>query len=570
MKLAIAPVQNNSWPVKAFLVEAASPSTWLRDIFQAGIQLKETVVYPLPGKTANSVWGCLVVMNEGNLPNTRHPLFQLAGDVLFIPACTALRPILISTDYQQLFRGARHLMHPELGLIELPAPIIWEEIVGLPAVEQVESVVPAETVFIPGDIKIFIVEERSPDDLIEQMNKELFPAPLTAGPLNFFEKIKLYLLRLLLGGKPDAAAPRSRFRNFMAKLFSQSGLEKPMQKLAANLEMLEERNKKEVDKLLELFRDNPAEALKYAIPIDSRGASRGSQPGAFELSRRWMNFSLFSGTGSGSGATVYLANNEMARLQEQYHKAANDLIERQQYEKAAFIYLKLLANPHRAAEVLETGKFYAEAAALYHKNNQLEKAAECYTKADMTRRAIDLYKQLNNPEKVGDLHASLKEYEDARNYYLQAATRQQEQYQYLDASRIYRHKLEDHEMAQATLLRGWNEGKEAVTCLGRYFSHIGDEKERIKEIKLFYSTNIHKRNSEKFLQVLKIDYDALVDISVEVRPILFEIISSLAPENPHILSELKLLIPDDNKLQKDIVLYRHQLLQEKKNKPIGL
>lgn len=58
-------------------------------------------------------------------------------------------------------------------------------------------------------------------------------------------------------------------------------------------EDLERRNQKLVDKFLDLLRNNPAEALKYAIPLDENGSVRGGNNSSFTLSRRWFDFLYF-------------------------------------------------------------------------------------------------------------------------------------------------------------------------------------------------------------------------------------------------------------------------------------
>ena len=130
---------------------------------------------------------------------------------------------------------------------------------------------------------------------------------------------------------------------------------------------------------MDLMKNNPEEALKYAIPLDNDNTSRGGDIGEMGWGRRWGNFSLFgnSGIGSGSGGGSLDVGDHFQQLERQYYDTARQLIGEKKYKKAAFIYMKLLRNYHLAASTMEQGKHYEEAATIYLKyNNNKEKAAE--------------------------------------------------------------------------------------------------------------------------------------------------------------------------------------------------
>src|ERR1700761_8084029 len=86
-------------------------------------------------------------------------------------------------------------------------------------------------------------------------------------PLGWGEKIKLGLLKLLFGSSDKIKASENRI----------------IQSLQEKLEDLERRNQSEVEKLMELFKNNPDEALKYAIPLDGEGTTRGGNMARFEM-----------------------------------------------------------------------------------------------------------------------------------------------------------------------------------------------------------------------------------------------------------------------------------------------
>ena len=154
-----------------------------------------------------------------------------------------------------------------------------------------------------------------------------------------------------------------------------------------------------------------------------------------------VQLSLFSEqyrpTASGS---IDLGNNYFT-LQQQYTKTAQELINKKNTKRAAFVYMKLLKQYHQAADTLEQGKLYQEAATVHlnHTGNKL-KAAQCYEKGKMTNEAINLFKELNEHEKVGDLYMSINNQRSGLEHYNMVLDQLKDQHQYVKASLLCRNR----------------------------------------------------------------------------------------------------------------------------------
>jgi tetratricopeptide (TPR) repeat protein len=307
--------------------------------------------------------------------------------------------------------------------------------------------------------------------------------------------------------------------------------------------------------LMEMLRNNPEEALKYAIPLDKDGVSRGggNDAGSLGLDKLWKDFDLFrnsSGGGGGSGGSI--ESNLFFKLMEQYRKTAEELIKKGEFKKAAFVYLKLLKNHTLAAQTLEKGFLFAEAAAIYLKFlNNKAKAAECYEKANMIGKAIELYKELENWEKVGDLYKQLNMLEEARKFYDMVIENYVKAAQYVKASLVYRYKIGDSTLSQDLLKRGWLEGKDAYNCLNNYFVNFEDIDLLGKEIAHIFEHEMPAGQISLFLTAIRLEHEKHSALRELTLGLAYEIISG----HPQLVSELR-HFNEDKQLVKDIMRYR--------------
>ncbi|MEO1051306.1 MAG: hypothetical protein AAFX87_11815 [Bacteroidota bacterium] len=573
MQLRIKPYAKSIHPIGGILIKGTEPYGWVKDIQSMGLTLSEIDVYGIPGKKANSVWGCVAVFKDNQCPKDigRNAYCQMVENRLLIPEYAITYPKLSPLEIKEQFAEHRHILHPEFGLVELAEPINWNKLISLNEAQPLPHLLaPARSVKMPKLIKSFQVEEVTPEEALKHLEENVFPqqSALEDKPLSFLERIKLFFLKGLFRKQkdPDSSDDGSNVSKttFMQKLDGLSqklfGKSKWGEKLQQDFEQLEQRNQKQIDRLMDLFKNNLEEALKYAIPLDSTGSSRGGQESQLDLSKRWSDFSLFNNRGNASqeySGSAVLPNEYYSQLNSKYNETARQLIDEGDYKKAAFIYMKLLKDYHRAATTLEQGHYYSEAASVYLKYAQNKtKAAECYEKGNMTNQAIDLYKDLDRHEKVGDLYLELNDEKEAHKYFGFVIDGFKKNKQYVKASMIYKNKIRDTSEAQSLLLEGWRTKADALNCLNNYFSNIDDIDLLHNQIEEIYRHETDDSNKEVFLKVIRHEYKRRDEVGDLTKHIAYEIISDRIKVNPSIADELKNFNEKDKVLSKDVLRFK--------------
>lgn len=580
MELSLKPSQHNRFPLNGILVKGASVKNWLLELQRMELNLNHVSVYPLPGLTANSVWGCLIVPQSviSQLNLEQNEICQQVSPSFFIANKSELFPVMTVTELEKLFVQSVWLMHPEIGLVELKETLDVSKLITLPQGASLRVIRPESAPFIPKEIKSFQVAPVDVEKALEKLEEQFFPKreKMEDKPLSFFEKLKMQFYKLQFrkkegdnkrGVRSDSSASTQRtgepngFGKFMQSLMKPFNGKKKgnySDRVQENLEDLEKRNQKQLDKLLDMLRNNPNEALKYAIPLDETGSSRGQSNGRLELSKNWSVFSIFADrqlSNTRSGGSVDIGD-YYGSLKEQYRKTADELIEQKNYEKAAFVYMKLLKDDRSAAETLAKGELYQDAASIYLKLlNDKPKAAECFAQGNLIANAIDLYKELKDHEKVGDMYTILHRKKEADVYYEQVASNHKEMNQYIKASLIYKNKMHLNSSAQETLMKGWRADHDAVNCLKMYLSDFECTADLKKELNRLYREDVNQSNREKFLSVLKNDDYQRDELQEPVREMAYEIIASRVNDNPEIVKELRYFNPENKGLIKDTLRY---------------
>jgi hypothetical protein len=581
MELSLKPSQHNCFPLNGILVKGISVKNWLLEIQRMELALNQVRMYPLPGMTANSVWGCLLVpeMGTSRVNLEQNEICQQVSDSFFIANKSELFPVMTAAEMQKLFGQSVWLMHPEIGLVELKEALNISGLICLPEPSSIRVIRPDSAPVIPKEIKSFQIAPVDVEKTLEKLEEEFFPKreQMEDKPLNLFEKAKLIFYKLQFrkqegNNKSSAGTPvrcdtktmgepngLGKFMGFLMKPFMKGKGKNYNDQIQDNLEDLEKRNQKQLDKLLEMLRNNPDEALKYAIPLDEMGSSRGQSSGRLELSKTWSVFSIFadrnqSNRRGGSGSVDI--GDYYGSLKEQYRKTAAELIEQKNYEKAAFVYMKLLKDDRLAAETLVKGELYQDAASLYLKLlNDKPKAAECFVKGNLISNAIDLYKELKDNEKVGDMYTLLHRKKEADVYYEEVANKYKETDQYLKAAVIYKEKMFFDSLAQEALITGWRKGRDSVNCLNRYLSGFESTADLKKELNRLYINDLTDANQEKFLSVLKSDQYKRDELEETIREMAYEIVASKVADNPEIVKELRYFNPENKGLIKDTLRY---------------
>ena len=572
MLVKITLKSKNQYPLTGVIIKSESPFEWLKALNALKFNLSNAV-YALPGATANSIWGCLAIYNnEINKDQVyNHELCQRVSPLLYIPEMADISPKLSALEIEKLIGIEPHLYHPEIGLVQLSNPVKWNEMIPSPTKKLLIQSITEESVFIPQAIEGYFKQPMSLDEIEEKMTSPVTPEKLESKPLSLVEKMKLKAYKTILGSKGDATKDNSNAEGstdgaggkLMDGLFSALSSAFPnaenwMDGMAQDLEDLEKRNQNEVDKLLDLLKNNPEEALKYAIPLDQEGSMRGDGEGLFNMSKMWGDLSIFGTQRGGNGGGGSMTNmDHYVKLNQQYQASAKELLEQGKYEKAAFIYLKLLKDNHKAADALEKGKLYEQAAFIYLKYiKDKKKAAECYEKGLFYNEAIDLYLETKSYEKAGDLLATTNRFEEAKDQYSLLIEEYKSKQQYIKASLVYKYKLLDAEGGQSILLEGWKSMKDPSNCLQNYFNNIADEDECLAQIKYVQEEHTSKLNNLIYVHVLSKQFAKRENISSQIKHIAYEVISENAISHPAIIVELNHFNLDDKEIRYDVSNYQ--------------
>lgn len=578
MKLSLQPHISNTYPLGGILIKGATPLEWMQAIHELDIQLDNSYCFAIPNTTANSTWGCLVMpqYKDWQPKNIgRHQYCQVAHQLLFIPEKAIIFPSILTEEMNELLLSKRHFLHPQLGMVELFEPIDWTGLIHIPRSKEITVTAPSTVNQAPKDIQVFKIYELSTDEILQQLEQNDFPhkEKLKDQPLNAREKARLFFLRRLFKQHQDDSIEKRPLLGKLQSLknsFSGNSESQWSEALEAEYQELERRNQNELDKLMNMLKNDPEKGLAYAIPLNNTGSTRGGFNmdgfGNLGLSKRWGNFSLFGNSQwqGGNGGSFIMENDQFNRLENQYKKTAEELIRQGKYKKAAFVYMKLLKNHYRAAEVLEEGHYYKEAASIYLKhckNNR--KAAECFEKANLLNKAIELYIGLEAYEKVGDLYIRLNQQEQAHAFYKKVITQYVKQGLYVKASILLRDKMDNLDDAQYLLLDGWRADKDAFNCLNNFFSNTKDISLIKAGLDNVHQNFVHAKNRTTFIKVLKYEYKKDNELKKYIRNMAYEHIVQLAQYTPAITHALLDFNEQDTQLNKDVIRYRSSKIRKR-------
>ncbi len=572
MEVRIVPSNRNVFPLKGILIKSAEMSYWVLEMQRMQISFEEAQVFPLPGDSANSIWGCLLVSVQVVTKEVlgRNELCQFIAPGLFIPERSIVIPTLTGKQISDFFSADYCIFHPEFGWYEIGEPINWNEYIELPKAHNVNPTKPSNTVFIPKEIRLFRMVPLDVEQVLKKLEKEVTPMRkfLPGKKLNQFEKVRLALYKALIGkrrnsdnaqenadGKSASSSTGEEVSDSFFQKFKMFG-EKSLERMMEDFSNLEERNKDQLAKFLDMLKDDPMEAMKYALPIDQHGTSRGGSEGAWSLSKLHANFDWNSSTSIGSGrGGVNLGNDVILKLTAKYRESAKTFEKQGNIDQAVFVYLKLLQDTREAARVLKDAKRYSEAAALYLKIKDKSGAAECFELAKMYDEAIKIYKEQNLNEKAGDLYMAMGDQHAAMKEYEVVAHTLFEQAQFIKAAVFYKEKMYDRERFRETLLHGWRIGGDAVNCLGTYFSDIESVDEMKEELEMVRAKHMNPSNNYMFLKVLLKLSRRREDIYPVARTMTYEIVSEASKTNRAILNSLRSLQSQNTHLLSDVASY---------------
>lgn len=544
-------------------VEHSDMQSWIE--VASSLENASLTFYPIPGLTANSVVGALIVSTARivDLPEAHLGITRL-GDNFYLPCTTSLWPKMNNTLLKEYFKTP-HFFHPIYGLIELQELSNWSAYLNLHTVDSSVQK-PKDSFNRPEKLGRYYIREVDPNDAITSLIKESVPESkrLESTPLSNWEKVKLRLLRATLGGKkrrektdttPVQSTEGQTTNTAPIQAKKASWWKRKKEALREELESLEDRNKNEIDKLIKMLNEDPDEALKYALPIDRSSESRGPDVG-FTMTKRWSNGrSLVSG--SSLGGSVNLKEQKTQELRDKYNRMAQKYIDDGKFEKASFVYMELLNDPYRAANTLKQGERYEAAAAIFLKKcNNKSQAAYCYEVGHFYSKAIDLYAEMEQFHRVGTLERKIGNEDKA----IQAFKTNHDQLiasgSYLQAGKVAEEDIYDIDLARDNFKTGWQKSQDRRVCLDAYFDTYEDEKLRLKQIDIYHQQEHYGQAAHHFIDVLKIHYTKAVENKEEIERMTYETIAKVSKNDPSITSHLKTFNKGDL-VKKDIMRYIH-------------
>ena len=573
MELTLTSFHKDLYPKCGFFIEDSSLNGWLEVLHRLGLDPSSIEIHGLPSKVANQIWGCLALTDRSVLPEvlgkcqTAHTI----GGRLIIPEKSTVIPELTVYDCEQLFKKDTYVLHPDFGLLKLTEPVSLDKHIDIEAPITLESLRPKDYLINNGKIKSFSVESTPKEELKLELESTVKREKFEDKPLSFGEKLRLKFYEKFVvkeegegeGGKTNLNTKGST----LEKLAKSLGFMGPdaQDSIMEDFRNLQERNKKEIDKLMALLDKNPEEALRYAIPLEEHGYTRGHLNAEFKMQDRGFDFSLFNrlNISRGTSGSVDMGD-EYFRLRQQYLDTAKSLKEKGVYEKAAYIYFKLLKDYDAAAATLREGKHYQKAALIfleYVKNEQL--AAECYEEGKIYEEAIELYKNLGKLEKTGDLYLLLGNRKSANDAYQAQIDKYLEGSKYLNASKISKEKMLNLPYAQELLMSGWKNRIDQYSCLRNYLENISDAKEVWGQIDKIYKEDIDTSNDTIFFKVLKDEYAKQDENETRIKDLAYKIISKLLEQGRISSHELMYFNKENVRLKADIMRY-----ELKKNKRV--
>jgi hypothetical protein len=558
MELTLKRHEKDPYPICGFFIEGDKLTAWIEAVDRLGLDPAHIKLYGLPSRVPNVLWGCLVMTAAELSPDQLGPLAfaHLAAGRLIVPSKSLVIPELTDYDLERLFRADSYVLHPEFGLFKLTDPLSLSDNFTAGEVPTMNSLRPADYSVASGEILAFSLAASSREDIERALDSGVAREKLEDTPLSLAEKLRLKLYESLMTIDGDDATLSSlgdKLQRLAAKL-GMSG-EDAHKNLLEDFKKLQERNKKEVDKLLGLMQKDPEAALRYAIPLDEHGYSRGGLKGTFKMQDRGLNFSLFGGWGGGAGGSVDLGN-EFQRLREQYVIAARELEENGKHEKAAYVYLKLLKDYTAGAETLRKGKHFEKAAVAYLRYLKNEQAAaECYEAGKIYDEAITLYTKMERWERVGDLNVLRGDEKSACSAYELQLKREFDNNALVKAAKLSKEKLHDLSQAQEILLKGWDENSDGYNCLQYYLANIPDDKAAWREIERIGNHQLNALNDTVFLRVLSNEYAKQDEHRGEVKNMAYGLLSELLAAGKVSAHKLLIFNEDDARLRADTLRY---------------
>ena len=355
------------------------------------------------------------------------------------------------------------------------------------------------------------------------------------------------ILQTALGG---LLAPVAMMGSFLGKMIPKSIVDQAA------------RNR-EIDRLMNLLKNDPDAGLKFALPMGGSSTPRGIAPATNQLSGRNVDFGLENLFASRPADEWDILPSQQTQLVQMYRSLAEREIRLGRHRRAAYIYAELLGEIQSAATALETGRHYREAAALYRERlNRPADAARCLERGGLLDEAAVLYLQLKMYEQTAELYQRLERPDEAERIIRIWASDLQKQWNFLQASEILHQKLRDIDGALAILNVGClTDLSVSAACHQAYFALLGQtgrHEAASQRIAGFRTQTLSKIRTDMVARVLSNVATRYEDATV--RASAFDttqlLVSRILPESTpaeasSLLGVIRSLVPEDRLLNRD-------------------
>jgi hypothetical protein len=582
MKLNLQLHSSPRGPVRAAFLRGNDPQQWLSTIQSWGIPPNDLEAYAVPqSKSDLQVAGLLLIHRNGHFPAQLdlQEAYRCIAQALLIPQYASIQPQVAEEEWKNLLFYDWHFFHPGLGMVGFQHcdRVNLADLLTYPAaLEQDWTLAKAGPPSAPLLRQISVLQPKV-EDIFAQVQgvgdkdlKDLSKNKPSAEDGKDIRSTLLSSLEKLLSQRPNLREGESQ--GWLGKMLDR--LEMRISKILADLQKQRE---SEIDRLLKLYQDDPEEALRYSIPLDNPYEGRGIAPPSGLLGRNNApDFNLGGLNTGGPRDNWELDAQRQIALRQHYLHLANQKIADGDYRKAAYIHAHLLGDFHTAANVLEQGKHFYEAAILYRDHlKDKQRAAQCFEKGGLYTEAIDLYLELGQKEKAGDLYTQIDQWTEAEKLYQNCAEEALKTSNHLEAARIYDHKLKDQNEAKVSLLKGWHDKLNPTACLNRYFEFFqqANNAEFDAEVQRIYQTEYKPVQRNAFMEVLKEigkNKQRKADLP-NTREIVYHVVSNeLQSDILDHVGMLETFVPKDRLLGGDVSRYEVSLKERQKKAQIRL
>ncbi|MEL6926651.1 MAG: hypothetical protein AAFO94_21605, partial [Bacteroidota bacterium] len=177
MEVQLKYTAQNHYPLGGLMLKGDKPYQWALQLQKMGISVDHNKVFPIPGQSPNSLWGCFLPLPDftstrmRELETEKAVWCQRVNAHLYLPKGCVLYPTLSSSDVKKWFNRGLHLFHPEFGYVLLEAAVDWAELLRIGAASELNWQQPADGNKVPETIVAAQIAPIAPEATMQKMEK---------------------------------------------------------------------------------------------------------------------------------------------------------------------------------------------------------------------------------------------------------------------------------------------------------------------------------------------------------------------------------------------------------------